>query len=158
MDANDFLGGGETLTAQELQEAGGRMTLTVKEVRKKEYPDGVKPLILTEEMEKLVPFNKTSVRAMSNMYGDKGIDKAWVGKTFAIEVREVQNPKTNSRGPGIFVIEQNQNQLALDAFSQIASEAGYTPKERAAFLARFPNDPVGALVALRKELDPQPPF
>ena len=155
MNVNDFLGSGDILSPKEIEEAGGSLSLTVKAVGEKEYPDGKKIILHVHEIEKTVRLNATSVRAMAKMYGGENIDTAWVGKPFTVEVRETKTP-TGQQTKTYFVVEQNRNQLALDAFTELASKNGYSVKDRRDFLARFPNDPVSALAELQKEIDKVP--
>jgi hypothetical protein len=152
MNASDLFPPSEYLKSEDIEEAGGEMQLTVKGVSRKEYEeeDGtktVKGLLTFNETSKKLSLNVTNTHAMMTMYGEKDIDRVWLGKTVILYVDpNVKNKGKIVKGLRIRLVDEKQD--LVTAFWKKAREMGFTPQEGRDHLAQFAGDFKQALEAL----------
>jgi hypothetical protein len=144
MDAKDLFPPSEYLKSEDIEEAGGEMQLTVKGVGVKDYEedDGAKTrkgILSFVETEKKLTLNATNNKTMCAMYGDKGIDAAWLGKTIILFVDpHVQYGGKEVKGIRIRLIDPKQDSIA--AFWTEARRRGFTPEDGRDHVKKFNGD------------------
>lgn len=152
MNANDLFPPSEYLKSEDVEEAGGEMLLTVKNVSRKEYEedDGsktVKGVITFQEVEKKLTLNVTNVNTMIAMFGKDNIDTAWAGKSITLYVDpNVKYGTKIVKGLRIRLVDEKQD--ATQAYWKKSRELGFTQKEGLEHLKQFAGDFKNALNAL----------
>jgi hypothetical protein len=152
MNASDLFPPSEYLKSEDIEELGGEMQLTVKGVSRKEYEeeDGyktVKGLLTFNETNKKLTLNVTNTHTMMTMYGDKDIDRVWLGKTVILFVDpNVKNKGKIVKGIRIRLIDERQDNVT--AFWKKSREMGYTQQQGLDHVKQFGGDFKQALDAL----------
>jgi hypothetical protein len=152
MNANDLFPPSKFLKSEDIEDSGGEMQLTVKGVSIKEYEedDGGKTrkgLLGFVEIEKELALNATNTKTMCAMFGDKDIDKVWLGKTITLFVDpHVQYAGKEVKGIRIRLIDPKQD--VITAFWTEARKRGFTQQDGRDHLKEFGGDFTKALDAL----------
>jgi len=152
MDAKDLFPPSEYLKSEDVEDEGGEMQLTVRGVSIKEYEedDGAKTrkgLLSFVETEKKLALNATNNKTMCAMFGDKDIDKNWLGKAIVLFVDpHVQYAGKEVKGIRIRLIDPKQD--VITAFWMEARKRGFTQQDGRDHLKEFGGDFEKALQAL----------
>ena len=155
MNASDLFPPSEYLKSEDIEEAGGEMQLTVKSVSRKEYEedDGtktVKGLLTFNETTKKLALNVTNTHTMMTMYGEKDIDRVWLGKTITLYVDpNVKNKGKIVKGLRIRLVDEKQD--LITAYWAKSRELGFTRQDGLDHLKLFNQDFKEALAALVAE-------
>ena len=152
MNASDLFPPSEFLKSEDVEEAGGEMTFTIKGIASKDYEedDGRKTrkgILSFAETEKRMTLNVTNTKVLITMYGDKDIDTAWVGKSVILFVDPNVTYGTKTvKGLRIRLVDEKQS--AVQDYWKKSRELGYTQPEGVAFLKTHDGDFSKALAAL----------
>lgn len=152
MNANDLFPESEYLKPEDVEASGGELQLTVKGVDRKEYEedDGTKTrkgILSFAETEKKLTLNVTNTKIMVAMFGEKDIDKTWIGKSIILWVDpHVQYAGKEVKGLRIRLIDPKQD--AITEFWTEARKRGFTQQDGLDHLKEFNNDFKLALEAL----------
>lgn len=133
------------LKAQDVSDAGGEMTLTIKDVQMKEF-DGdnggkeSKPIIFFANDKQMV-CNKTNGRALGEMLGDD--TDSWLGKEITLIVQSVDFAGKST--PAIRVKNLNSKDMLIQEYWNKVRSLGYTRDEGLAMLKKNGEDFTKAL-------------
>lgn len=128
------------------------MQLTVKDIGVKDYEedDGKKTrkgILSFAETDKKLTLNTTNNKTMSAMFGDKDIEKNWIGKAIFLFVDpHVQYGGKEVKGIRIRLIDPKQD--VITAFWTEARKRGFTQQDGVDHLKEFGGDFEKALQAL----------
>lgn len=151
MNANDLFPPSEFLKSEDVETAG-EMEFTIKGVSAKEYDeeDGTKTrkgILTFVETEKKMTLNVTNTKVLSTMFGDKDIDKTWIGKTVVLYVDpHVQYAGKEVKGLRIRLVDPKAD--AITAYWSKTRELGFTRQDGLDHLKEFDGDFVKALDGL----------
>ena len=152
MNASDLFPPSEYLKSEDIEELGGEMQLTIKGVSRKEYEedDGyktVKGLLTFNETSKKLTLNVTNTHTLMTMYGEKDIDRTWLGKTVTLYVDpNVKNKGKIVKGIRIRLVDEKQD--SVTRYWAKTRELGFTREEGLAHLKQFDGDFKAALDGL----------
>jgi len=154
MNASDLFPPSEYLKSEDVDEAGGEMSLTIASVSKKEYTDEenggkkeVKGQLTFVEVEKKLTLNVTNTNTLVTMFGGNDIDKTWLGKNVILYVDpHVKYAGKEVKGIRIRLIDPKQD--AVTEYWKKTREIGLTREEGLAHLKEFNQDFVAALAGL----------
>lgn len=152
MNANDLFPPSEYLRSEDIEAAGGEMQLTTKGISVKEYEedDGAKTrkgVLTFVETDKKLTLNVTNNKILCAMFGDKDIDKAWIGKVIILYVDpHVQYAGKEVKGIRIRLIDPKAD--AVTAYWTAARKLGFTQQDGLEHLKEFDNDFEKALAGL----------
>jgi hypothetical protein len=151
MDANELFNGGKFLKSEDVEAAGGEMTLTISKVERKEYEDNgkkeVKGVLSFADDDHQLSLNVTNTNILIGMFGARNIDVAWLGKKITIYV----DPNISFSGKivkGLRIRNINAKEAASQAFWAKVSESFLSPEEGRAILKENGGDFVKALAVL----------
>lgn len=90
MNVTDLFPASQFLKSEDVEAAGGEITLTIKGIERKEYDENgvkeVKGVLSFSDDERRLSLNVTNTNALVAMYGGQDIDKAWIGKKVTLYV------------------------------------------------------------------------
>lgn len=151
MDANELFNGSKFLKSEDVEAAGGELTMTISKIERKEYEDNgkkeVKGVLSFLEDERQLSLNVTNTNVLITMYGASGIDKAWVGKKVTLYV----DPNVSFSGKivkGLRIRNISAKEQASANFWAKVTERFLTPDEGRAILKENNGDFVKALEVL----------
>jgi hypothetical protein len=148
MNLNDIFPS-STLKSADFED-GGEMTMTISKVEMKdigqEGQKEVKCILSFVENDKAFVLNKTNGYVISEMYGDKNVDVAWIGKpiTLHVEMTTFGGKPT----PGIRVKRIDAKTALQNAFWNKITELFFSPDEGRKILKENNGDFAKALAAL----------
>lgn len=155
MDASLLFPPSEYLKADDVDENGGEMVLTISNVGRKEY-DGengkkdVKGLISFQDSEKKLVSNSTNTNSLIAMFGKE--TNGWIGKQIHLYVDEnIQFGNEIKRGIRIRRVDERQDKIT--EYWKVNTELGYTRAQGLAHLDKFNKDFSAALAAMKAESD-----
>ena len=151
MDANELFNGGKFLKSEDVENAGGDMTLTISKVERKEYEDNgkkeVKGVLSFSDDDRQLSLNVTNTNILIGMFGARNIDVAWVGKKITVYV----DPNISFSGKivkGLRIRNVNAKEAQSQAFWSKVAECFLSPDEGRAILKENGGDFVKALAVL----------
>ncbi len=137
MDANELFNGSKFLKSEDIEAAGGEVTLTISKIERKEYEDNgkkeIKGVLSFSDDDRQLSLNVTNTNILIGMYGASGIDKAWIGKQVTLYV----DPNVAYAGKivkGLRIRNVNSKELAASKFWAKVNERFLTPDEGRAIL------------------------
>ena len=152
MNLNDLFPESEYLKSEDVEEAGGEMVLTVREVGRKEFErengqKDVKGVLAFVEVPKKLTCNTTNLKIMGSMFGNESIDTKWIGKEIALYVDyHVQYAGKEVKGIRIRLVDEKQD--AVQTFWKKARELGYSRDEGLKILAKHNQNFKAALLEI----------
>ena len=154
MDAKELFPPSQFLKSSDITDQGEDMTLTIKKVDRMQYDDDegnvkVKGILLFDEVDQKLALNVTNTRTLMAMYGQKDIDKEWVGKTVTLIVEMVKF--RDKEVPGIRIKHVDEKQVIADAFWGKCTDIFLSPAEAREHLKAFGGDYAKALASLNAE-------
>ena len=151
MDANELFNGGKFLKSEDVENAGGDMTLTISKVERKEYEDNgkkeVKGVLSFSDDDRQLSLNVTNTNILIGMFGGRNIDVAWIGKKITVYV----DPNISFSGKivkGLRIRNVNAKEAQSQAFWSKVAESFLSPDEGRAILKENGGDYVKALAVL----------
>lgn len=152
MNVSDLFPSSKFLKSEDVEAAGGEMTLTISKVERKEYEDEgkkeVKGVLSFVEDERQLSLNVTNTNAVVAMYGGQNIDTAWVGKKITLYVDP--NVKYGTKiVKGLRVRNVSSIEVVSAEFWREVSERFLTPDEGRAILKEQGGDYKKALEVLK---------
>lgn len=154
MDANELFNGSKFLKSEDIEAAGGEVTLTISKIERKEYEDNgkkeIKGVLSFSDDDRQLSLNVTNTNILIGMYGASGIDKAWIGKQVTLYV----DPNVAYAGKivkGLRIRNVNSKELAASKFWAKVNERFLTPDEGRAILKENNGDFVKAFDTLESD-------
>ena len=151
MDANELFNGGKFLKSEDIEAAGGELTMTINKVERKEYEDNgkkeVKGVLSFSDDERSLSLNVTNTNILIGMYGARNIDTVWIGKKVTLYV----DPNVQFSGKtvkGLRVRNVSGKEAASQTFWSKVAESFLSPDEGRAILKENGGDFVKALAVL----------
>jgi hypothetical protein len=155
MDTKDLFPPSEYLRSEDIEEAGGELSLTITSVSRKEYINEdnggkaeVKGQLTFAELEKKLALNVTNTNTLSAMFGSRDIDKVWINKIIILFVDpHVKYAGKEVKGIRIRLVDPKQD--TITEYWKKSREIGLTREEGLAHLKEFNQDFAAALAGLK---------
>ena len=132
MNVTDLFPSSKFLKSEDVEAAGGEVTLTISKVERKEYEDEgkkeVKGVLSFADDERQLSLNVTNTNVLVAMYGGQDIDKTWVGKKVTLYVDP--NVKYGTKiVKGLRIRNVNGIEAQMNAYWEKVSERFLSPDE-----------------------------
>ena len=154
MNVTDLFPSSKFLKSEDVEAAGGEITLTVSKVERKEYEDEgkkeVKGVLSFSDDERQLSLNVTNTNVLVAMYGGQDIDKTWVGKKVTLYVDP--NVKYGTKiVKGLRIRNVNGIEAQMSAYWEKVAERFLSPDEGRKILKENNGDFSKALAVLDTE-------
>lgn len=156
MNVTDLFPASKFLKSEDVEAAGGELTLTISKVERKEYEDEagkkeVKGVLSFSDDERQLSLNVTNTNVLVSMYGGTNIDVTWVGKKVTLYVDP--NVKYGTKiVKGLRIRNVNGIEAQSQAYWSAVAEHFLTPDEGRAILKENGGDFVKALEVINDDL------
>lgn len=151
MNVTDLFPSSKFLKSEDVEAAGGEVTLTISKVERKEYEDEgkkeVKGVLSFADDERQLSLNVTNTNVLVAMYGGQDIDKTWVGKKVTLYVDP--NVKYGTKiVKGLRIRNVNGIEAQMNAYWEKVSERFLSPDEGRKILKENGGDFAKAIAVL----------
>lgn len=151
MNVTDLFPSSKFLKSEDVEAAGGEVTLTIAKVERKEYEDEgkkeVKGVLSFSDDERQLSLNVTNTNVLVAMYGGQDIDKTWIGKKVTLYVDP--NVKYGTKiVKGLRIRNVNGIEAQMNAYWAKVSERFLSPDEGRQILKENNGDFVKAIAVL----------
>lgn len=154
MNVTDLFPSSKFLKSEDVEAAGGEITLTISKVERKEYEDEgkkeVKGVLSFSDDERQLSLNVTNTNVLVAMYGGQDIDKTWIGKKVTLYVDP--NVKYGTKiVKGLRIRNVNGIEAQMSAYWEKVAERFLSPDEGRKILKENNGDFAKALAVLDTE-------
>lgn len=156
MNVTDLFPASKFLKSEDVEAAGGEVTLTISKVERKEYEDEagkkeVKGVLSFSDDERQLSLNVTNTNVLVTMYGGNDIDKHWIGKKVTLYVDP--NVKYGTKiVKGLRIRNLNSAEALSHSFWEKVTERFLTPDEGRAVLKKNNGNYAAAIEELENDL------
>ena len=154
MNVTDLFPASKFLKSEDVEAAGGEITVTIKSIERKEYEDEgkkeIKGVLSFSDDERSLSLNVTNTNTLVAMYGGQDIDKVWIGKQITLYV----DPNVQYAGKivkGLRIRNVTGVEAQSQAYWKAVAEAFLTPDEGRKILKEKNGDFVAALAVLQSD-------